>query len=234
MALPKLNAPKYTMTIPSTGFDVEYRPYLVREEKLLMIAMESEDEKQMVAAIRDIIESCTFNQVDINNLATFDIDYMFIKLRSKSVGESSTVQLTCTNCEHKNEYTVNLDNDVKVKKSPEKKIELTADTGLIMRHISMADYIDVVNSGKNFVDQQFDLIAKSIDSVYSGDEVFDVADQTDDEIIEFLESLNSEQFIKVKSFIENTPHAYANVAYKCESCGTEHEFELKGLRNFFS
>ena len=234
MALPKLNTPKYTMTIPSTGFEVEYRPYLVREEKLLMIAMESEDEKQMIGAVKDIIQACTFDKVDIQNLSTFDVEYMFIKLRSESVGENSEIIVKCKDCEHSNKYKANLDTDVKVSQGQDKKIQLTDDTGVIMKYVSMTDYMDVASSEKSTVEKLFDLMAKGIDSVYSGDEVFDAAEQTHDELVEFLESLNSEQYMKIRSFIENSPQAYADVHFNCESCGSENEFEMKGLKNFFS
>lgn len=233
MALPKLNTPKYTMTIPSTGLSVEYRPYLVREEKLLMIAMESEDENQMLGAVKDIIRECTFNQVNIDNLSTFDIEYMFIKLRAKSVGESSEIGIKCQSCEHLNKHKINLDDEVKVSKGQDKKIQLTEDTGVIMKYVSMTDYMDVVNSERSKIEKLFDLMAKGIDSVYSGDEVFDASEQTHDELVDFLESLNSEQYIKIRSFIENSPQACADVHFACEKCGSENEIELKGLKNFF-
>lgn len=234
MALPKLDTPKYKMTIPSTGETIEYRPYLVREEKLLMIAMESEDESQMVSATKDIISSCTFEKVDVNNLTTFDVEYLFMVLRSKSVGENVEIAINCDNCEHPNKYQINIDTDIQVKKGGDKKIQLNQDTGMIMRYPSMADYLDIVNSDRDEIDKIFDILAKSIESVYSGDEIYDASEQSQSELVDFLEHLSSDQYVKVREFLDNAPQAYATAKFKCESCGTDNEVEVKGLRNFFS
>jgi len=236
MGLPKINAPKYRMTIPSSGKEVEFRPYLVREEKILMMAMEAEDEKQMSTAITDIVEACTFGELNINKLALFDIEYMFSQLRAKSVGEKTKVLIPCSaeGCEEKNEVEINLETDIKVTDLPNNKIELTDNTGIIMKFPSVADYMDIVNSDKTTIDKIFLTVAASIDSIYSGDEMFDSADHSKDELIAFIENLNSDQFNKVKAYLDKSPYAYMNVNFKCSKCGHNNDIELKGLGNFFN
>jgi hypothetical protein len=233
MALPQLNVPKYELTIPSSGIVTEYRPYLVKEEKLLMLALESQDEKQMTKAVIDIIDSCTFNKLKMNSLTMFDVEYMFTKLRSKSVGETSKVTLPCETCEHRNETAIDLDM-VSVTEKPDTKIQLTDDTGIIMKFPSLADYLDVQNSDKEAIGKIFDIIAVSIDSIYSGDEMFDASSHSRAELIDFIESLSSEQFKMVQAFLDANPVAYINSSFKCEQCGTDNVIELKGLANFFS
>lgn len=233
MALPQLNVPKYELTVPSSGIAVKFRPYLVKEEKLLMIALESQDEKQMMSAIIDIIDTCTMNQLKMNSLTMFDIEYIFIKLRSKSVGETSKVKLPCTKCEHKNSVDIDLDL-INVTNKPETKIKLTEDTGLIMKFPALKDYQDIQNSDLNNVDKIFAIVVASIDSIYSGDEMFDTSSHSKKELLEFVESLSAEQFKKVQAFLDAMPAVYINVLFECEGCGEHNELELKGLANFFA
>jgi hypothetical protein len=232
MALPQLNVPKYDLSIPSTGVVVKYRPYLVKEEKLLMIALESQDEKQMTMAVTDIVDSCTMNQLKMHSLTMFDIEYIFTKLRSKSVGETAKVKLPCTKCEEKNSVDIDLEM-VQVTEKPDTKIQLTEDTGLIMKFPSLSDYQDVQNSDASNVDKIFAIIVSSIDSIYSGDEMFDTSSHSKKELLDFVESLSAEQFKKVQVFLDAMPAVYINALFECESCGEHNEIELKGLANFF-
>jgi hypothetical protein len=233
MALPKLNTPKYNLNVPSSGKDVEYRPYLVREEKILMIAMESEDTKQMSTALLSIIDSCT-EGLDIKNMAMFDVEYIFAKLRAKSVGETSEVSVKCEKCEADNKATISLDS-VSVTDMPTTKIELTPTTGLIMRFPSMKAYEDIENKKTTSnVDKIFSVIVSCIQSIYDGEELFDADSHTKAELGEFIESLNSEQFKKVQEFLDAMPQAYVMLDYICEACGEHHNSELKGMANFFA
>jgi|SaaInl59LU_5_DNA_1037362.scaffolds.fasta_scaffold09209_1 hypothetical protein len=232
MALPQLNVPKYDLSIPSTGVVVKYRPYLVKEEKLLMIALESQDEKQMTMAVTDIVDSCTMNQLKMHSLTMFDIEYIFTKLRSKSVGETAKVKLPCTKCEEKNSVDIDLEM-VQVTEKPDTKIQLTEDTGLIMKFPSLSDYQDVQNSDASNVDKIFAIIVSSIDSIYSGDEMFDTSSHSKKELLDFVESLSAEQFKKVQVFLDAMPAVYINALFECEGCGEHNEIELKGLANFF-
>lgn len=233
MALPQLNVPKYELSVPSTGEKVKYRPYLVKEEKVLMMALESQDEKQMIESIKDLISSCTDGVLRVNKLSMFDLEYIFTKIRTKSVGESTKVKVPCSKCEQLTEVDIDLEVGLKVSKGRDKKIELTDDTGLIMKYPSIDDYTDVVNSDASEIDKIFKLIVRSIDTIYSGDEVFEARTHSEKELISFIESLNSAQFIIVKDFFDNMPQASIDVDYKCESCGHENSMELKGMSNFF-
>jgi len=232
MALPKLNTPKYNLKIPSTGVEVTYRPYLVREEKILMIAMESEDQKSMSQALLEIIESCTTN-VSTPKLTMFDVEYIFAKLRAKSVGETSEVSVKCENCEADNKVNVNLEN-VSISDLPDTKIELTPTTGLVMRFPSMTDYTDVQNlDSLSNVDKIFAVIISSIESIYDGENLYDAKAHTKEELTEFVESLNTEQFKLIQTFLDSMPQAFVELKYSCTECGHDHDMELKGMMNFF-
>ena len=233
MALPQLNVPKYELTVPSTGKTVRYRPYLVKEEKLLMIAMEAQDERQMIGAIKDLIANCTDNEVNINKSKMFDLEYIFPTIRNKSVGESTKIKIPCEKCETSVEVDVDLETGLKVSEGRDKKIPLTADTGLIMKYPSIDDYMDISNSTDSEIDKIFKLIIRSIETIYSGDEVFDASTHSEKELTDFIESLDSSQFIIVKDFFDNMPQASIDVEYTCTSCGHDHKMELKGMANFF-
>jgi len=235
MALPKLDTPRYEMKIPSTNKKTVYRPYLVKEEKILMLAMESNDQTQMVRALKDVINSCTEGAIDVNELTMFDLEYVFMQLRSKSSGETTEVNIKCKSCETKNSVNINLSNvNVKVPKATELKIKLTDQVGLVMKYPSVSDMLDVQKSDDSEINKIFSVIAKSIDSIYSGDEVFDAKEQSADELKDFIDSLNSEQFNKIRNFIENMPAAATMVSFDCSKCSTHNEVEIKGLANFFS
>ena len=235
MALPQLNVPKYELTIPSTKEKIRYRPYLVKEEKILMMAMESGDEAQMINAIRDLIKNCTDGEADVSKLPMFDLEYIFAKIRTKAVGETTKIKVPCETegCESKVEVDVDMETGLRVTEGRNKKIELTGDTGLIMRYPTVDDYQDVVHSKDSEIDKVFKLIARSIETIYSGDEVFDAKTHSEKELVSFIESLNSAQFIIVKDFFDNMPQAAIDISYHCASCGNDHTMELKGLQNFF-
>lgn len=235
MALPKLDVPRYETTLPSTNKKLIYRPYLVKEEKVLMIAMESSDQTQMIRAIKDIITSCTEGTVDADDMTMFDLEYMFAQLRAKSVGETSKVVLPCQSCEEKNEVNIDLSKAVvDVPNEKSKKIKLTKDVSIILKYPSVSDIEKVQSSGKKEIDVIFDLIAASIDSIYYNEEIFDAKDQSKKELNDFIESLSSEQFNKIKEFIENFPTVKLTASFDCQSCNAHNDIELKGLNNFFA
>lgn len=235
MALPKLDTPRYEMKVPSTGKKVVYRPYLVKEEKVLMLALESTDESQMIRAIKDVISSCTEQSVDVEKMTMFDLEYIFMRLRGKSVGETTDVSIKCTSCEVKNDTKVNLENVVvNVPKESARKIKLTDAVGVIMKYPSVNEMLEIQSSNSTEVDKLFDVIAICIDSVYSGDEIFDSSSQSKKEIKDFIESLSSEQFNKVKDFIQDMPAATVAVDFTCSACNTHNQYDVKGLANFFS
>jgi len=230
MALPSLTSSKYELTVPSTNTRVEYRPYLVKEEKILMIAAESEDESQMIRGIKDIIKSCTFDKMNVDRLTMFDLEYIFTILRSKSVGESSNVSLVCVSCDEPNEVTINLDT-VTVTEGVDKNIKLTDTIGMVMKY----PYIDdVINAASDTdVEAAFELIVSCIDSIYEGDEMFGAEDQTREELMTFVESLNTQQFEKINKFVLGIPHAFIDAEFNCTKCKTHNEINIRGLANFF-
>jgi len=235
MALPKLDTPTYQLKVPSTGDPVSYRPYLVKEEKILMMAMESNDTNQMMNAVKNVIRSCTSDAVDVNTLAMFDIEYIFSQLRAKSVGEVSTIKVNCRKCESSNEVDVNLENvRVDIPESDIQTIALTDTVGVSLRYPSVDAMIKAQSDeSKSDVDRVFDLIIACVDSIYSGDEIFDAKEQSSKELKEFIESLNTQQFNKVRDFIETIPSAAIDVEFMCMSCSEHNTFEVKGLGNFF-
>ena len=235
MALPKLNSPTYELKVPSTGNNISYRPYLVKEEKILMMAMESNDNEQMMRAVKDVIRSCTSDSVNVDTLAMFDIEYIFTQLRAKSVGETSTVSVKCSECGSSNDVDVNLDEVyVNVPESTVHTIPLTDTVGVSLKYPSVNAMVKAQASDtKSEIDRVFDLIVACIDSIYSDDEIFDAKEQSEKELKEFIESLNTQQFNQVRDFIESIPSAAINVEFMCISCSKHNSFEVKGLGNFF-
>lgn len=234
MPLPTIETPTYELTIPSTGATVEYRPYLVKEEKILVLAMSSQDHKQMIRAIRDIITACTFNKVNVDSLRMYDLEYIFIKLRSVSVGGTSTIGMQCSSCEADNEVTINLDNvDVKNTETKEMKIKLTDKVGIVMKSPSVKSMMRSQITNGDEYEFIVNSVMSCIDSIYDDENMYDADDVTQEELRDFIESLSQEQFNKVNVFFEKTPALATTAHFKCSSCGTENEREIQGLQNFF-
>ena len=234
MALPKLNAPKYTMTVPSTKVTVDYRPYLVKEEKLLMMAAESKDEQAIIGAMKDLIETCTYGKVDPNKLTMYDLEYLFIKIRAKSVGESAKVKQACSSCDFKHEVTFNLDAVTVEQKDPDRgmNIELADGIGLTMCYPDVNDIADLGNGSD--IDKMMGMVKASIASIYSNEEVWNVKEQSKEEVTSFIDSLTSAQFTMIRDHLENMPAATITLDYKCSSCEADNHVVLTGAQNFFS
>ena len=239
MALPKINmAPKYSMTVPSTGEEVMFRPFLVKEEKVLMMAMETGDNKSSLTAIMDVIKSCVDADIDENDVTAFDVEYMFLQLRAKSIGETSKIGTACEQCNHEQMIVVPL-NDIQVKQPSEPLpdvIELTKDISIKMKWPSYRNLIDagVEPEKLNELDSVFKLIALCIDSVMTPEEQMKLSDESEEDQQEFLESLNSEQFTKIKEYVQNIPTVRYDVSVDCDGCGAKIEKPLTGIANFFS
>lgn len=237
MPLPKVESPKFDLTVPSSSARIQYRPYLVKEEKILMMAMESDDTNQMIRAVKDVISSCVETDgFDVNELALFDLEYIFTQLRSKSVGESATVGVKCKECDVKNDVDVQLDKVyVDVPSTDKKTIKLTDTIGVTLKYPSVnATVVAQGDTNKSNVERIFDLIVACIDSIYTQDEVFDASEQSEQELKDFIESLNTKQFNKIREFVETIPSASIDVDFMCTSCGKNNSFNIKGLGNFFS
>ena len=237
MALPRLNeSPQYTMKIPSTGEEIKYRPFLVKEQKVLLMAQESQDPKQVMTSLLTCIENCT-QGLDVSNLATFDTDYMFSQIRSKSVGESTSLIGVCKECEQENTVSIKLDTiEVDVDPKAKKDITLTSGITLRMKYPSYNDFIqaDVLNEDNTATEILLNTVIACMDSIMTEDDNILVKDESKEEIEEFLNSLTSEQFDMIADFVRTIPKMYHREVYSCSNCGTENELVLEGLNDFFS
>ena len=239
MALPKLNAvPKYDMVIPSTGKSVRFRPFLVKEEKVLMLAAESEDPKQMANALADMFLACVQEDIDKNTLTATDVEYGFLKIRAKSVGETTALKMTCTKCEHENEVKVNLD-EVEVPKAGKLKerVELEKNLFIELQQPTFSGVLNATNSedeNLTTIDRIFDIISEAITNIVTENENINARDVSKAELREFLESMSGEQFAKVRAFVEQLPRLQKEIKFKCESCGHDNKTTVEGIQAFLS
>ena len=234
MALPKLNVPRYSLILPSNGVKVKYRPFLVKEEKMLLLAMESEDQEQMAETITNLLESCT-NLTNVKDLATFDIEYLFLQIRSKSVGETVDVMMTCPDDEETQvKVTIPLDK-IEVQTDPEhsKELKLTPDVGLVMQYPSMEMFIKNNFADENQVENIFEIAADCIVQIFEGDEVYEAKESSKTELIEFIEQMNTQQFQDVQKFFETMPKLKYDVKFTNPKTKKKHTVSLDGLAAFF-
>ena len=236
MALPKLNAPKYTMTVPSTKVTVDYRPYLVKEEKLLMMAMESGKSSDITQAVKDIVLECTFNKLDISKLPMFDVEYVFLNIRAKSVGEISKLKVLCQD-DKKTYANVEVDLskiEVQVDDNHTNKIELSDEMGVIMKYPSI-DSFSAAGIAEITASNMLDVVVACISQIYDkkGEEVYDSKDSTEKELIEFVEQLNTKQFAEVQKFFDTMPKLRHEVTVKNPKTKKESKIVLTGLNDFF-
>ena len=240
MPLPKIATPSYELELPSTGKTIQYRPFLVKEEKLLVIALESEDTKQITNAIKAVIRSCVLTKgVKVESLPTFDIEFLFLNIRGKSVGEEIDVNLICPDDnETEVNVSINLD-DIQVKKPEGHSNQIKLDNDLMMelKYPSLNEFIknnfDPNDLSKNPMEQSFDLVGSCIDKIYNQDEVWAAADCTKKEISDFLDSMNSSQFKEVENFFESMPKLSHTVKITNPNTKVESDIVLEGLASFF-
>ena len=239
MPLPKIATPTYELELPSTGETIQYRPFLVKEEKVLVIALESQDTKQITNSIKTVIKNCILTKgIKVESLPTFDIEYLFLNIRGKSVGEEIDVNIICPDDEETQvSVTINLD-DIQVIKSDEheKRIKLDKSIMMEMRYPSLDQFIknNFEFDDKTSMDQSFELISSCIDKIYTEDEVWVAADCTKKEINEFIESMNSSQFKGIEKFFETMPKLSHTVKVKNPNTKVESEVVLEGLASFFA
>lgn len=238
MALPKIAAPQYTLKLPSTGKSVKFRPFLVKEEKLLLMAMETSDENSTIETIKQIIKDCTNISVPIDSLPTFDIEYIFLKIRSKSVGESSKVILTAPD-DGETEVTVDINLaaiEVSEDDEHDKTIKLSDTMGMVMKYPSLDTFVKMNITGddeRDEITQVFDLASDCIDNIYDENQVYPGADSSKKEKIEFLEQLTSEQFQMVQKFFETMPKLMHEVEVVNPNTNVTSTVTLEGLASFF-
>ena len=239
MPLPTIVTPTYELELPSTGKKIKYRPFLVKEEKLLVLALETEDTKQISTAIKTVLKNCIQTRgVKVENLPTFDIEYLFLNIRGKSVGEEVEVNLIAPDDEVTQvPVTINID-DIKIQKSEDhtNKVKLDAELVMEMKYPSLDQFI---KSNFDFteevsMDQSFDLIASCIDKIYNQEEVWSTSDCTKKEVKEFLEQMNSMQFKEIEKFFETMPKLSHSVTFTNPKTKVESTVSLEGLSSFFA
>ena len=238
MPLPKIATPTYELVLPSTDQTIQYRPFLVKEEKLLVIALESEDNKQITTAIKAVLKNCVLTKgIKVEQLPTFDIEFLFLNIRGKSVGEELEVNIVCPDDE-KTQVTVDINlDDIQVQKNEEHNKQIKLDDNLMMemKYPSLDQFIknNFDFNEKNQMDQSFQLIASCIDKIYSEEEVWATADCTKKEVNEFLESMNSSQFKLIEKFFETMPKLQHTIEVTNPKTKVKSEVVLEGLASFF-
>ena len=236
MALPKIAVPKFKLKLPSNGKEVYYRPFLVKEEKTLLMAVEGGEDTDITESVINIIESCVEYDGNIRDLPFFDIEYMFVNLRARSVNNIISLKLrhgTSTECTHVTDFELNLE-DVKVNfpEDVSDKIMLSEDVGLVLRYPRLSDVSglgETIRSSK--VELIFDEISNNIVSVFDNENVYE--DFTKEEMVDYLGQLNKEQFMKIIEFFEKSPTVSYDIKYTCSECGKEEFIPLRGLNSFF-
>ena len=235
MALPKLNdKPKYELVIPSTESRVRFRPYLVKEEKVLMMALESQDKVSALNAVVDTIIACVDDTIEKKNLTLFDIEYMFIMIRSKSVGEVTDIGIKCQHCEAVNTVPIKLD-DVEIKRNENQshEIDLEENISLKMKYPNFTDVLKSEESEGSETDKAFDMIGKCIEAVVTEEEHISMSEVSQNEVNDFIESLNTTQFGLIRTFIENMPKVQKEIQFTCASCKELNDITLQGIDDFF-
>ena len=236
MALPVLTVPTYELEVPSTDEKVKYRPFLVKEEKLLLIAIESEDNGEIVQAVKTIVDECTFNKLNLGKMPIFDVEYIFLNIRAKSVGETTNLRLLCPD-DRETYAKVEIDLTevlVQVDEGHTNKIELTDEMGIIMQYPNIDSMVDVGIAEIN-ASNMLDVISTCIDRIYDkgGEEVHMAVDSTKKELVEFIEQLNTKQFQDVQVFFDTMPKLKHTVKVKNPKTEVESNVTLSGLNDFF-
>ena len=238
MPLPKIATPTYELELPSTGKTIKYRPFLVKEEKVLVIALESEDTKQITNAIKAVLKNCVLTKgIKVETLPTFDIEYLFLNIRGKSVGEELEVNIVCPDDGETNvPIFIDLDS-IQVERDDDhtNQIKLDDDLMMEMKYPSLEQFIknNFDFEEGNQMDQSFELIATCIDKIYNEDEVWATADCTKKEVKEFLESMNSSQFKEIEKFFESMPKLKHTIDVTNPKTKVKSEVVLEGLASFF-
>lgn len=231
MALPKLETPTYELTQPSTGKKIRYRPFLVKEHKVLLSMVEA-SEDEVARIVKELVDVCTFNQLKIEDVPHFDIEYIFMMLRAKSIGEKVDVVITCANCGEKYDSSFNIE-DITVEKKEKisDKVMITDSIGIQLRYPNFTNVVKIFDSDD--IKHIFDLVKSCIRGVFDSDNFYDIREQTDQEINEFLESLTKEQFEKIEQFFVESPKVVQQIESDCPHCQHHNYSRIQGLQNFF-
>ena len=240
MALPINPTPIYTAKVPSTNKDFKYRPFFVREEKALMIAQQSEDSGIMLDTIKEVIKACAKTPIDVDKLASFDIEYLFLQLRANSVGELVDLMFACDvdhgddNEKALSKVSINLmDAKVKFSDNHSAKIPLFGDVGVLMKYPSVDTLKKIQSADVNDVDAMFDIVVDCIDSIYDSNQMFAAREQKREELLEFLNNMTTQQFTKIQEFFQTMPQLRVDIQYTCPVCKRVHNKYMEGLASFF-
>lgn len=237
MSLPVYNTPVYNLTMPSSGKIIKFRPFLVKEEKALLIAQQSEDASVMIDTLKQVIKACVKDSIDVDTMPTFDLEYVFVQIRAKSVGEIVELMLRCNTCDDPKAVSrVSVDlTQLEVIKTTDNnpKIDLFDDVGIMfkfptMKLLSKLEVADITD-----IDSVIDVIADCVDYIYNSSEVFHAKEQTKEELVIFLNNLNSKQFAKIQKFFETLPRLKCELNFVCPICSVPQKSVLEGLNSFF-
>jgi hypothetical protein len=246
MGLPRIAVPEYSLILPSTGKEIKYRPFLVKEEKILLMAMESENSQEVITATTNVIKNCVFGEIDVDTLPTFDIEYIFLWLRGRAKGEKIELNYKCPKCEEQIPLSFNIE-DVKIHRNDkhEQKIQVNEELGVMMKYPNMALQVLLESSQeKNQIEQLFMTIRLCIDYIYDNEKMYSSKDHTEQELVDFLESLSDNQFQKLSKFFETMPKLQHEIELNCLNnksdknkkkvvCGYKEPLVLEGLQSFF-
>lgn len=232
MNIPSVKVPTYTMTLPHSQKEVKFRPYVVKEEKLLILAKDSNDKKMMTETVIDIIKNCTFNEIDAETAPLFDVQYAFLQIRSKSVGETLDITSKCRSCSQETNITLKLD-DFALKTTPghTNKLQLDSDFIVVMNYPTLKHFT-ALSETKND-EETYNVIAECIDTIYSNEEVFKNGPGKTKEFRTFIDELTVKQFEKLESFFLTMPVLHKNIEYDCAKCQTHNLTHIDGITNFF-
>lgn len=237
MTLPKLGYPTFELELPSTGKTVRYRPFLVKEEKVLLLALESKDEKQITSAVKDLIKNCCISRIKVETLPSFDLEYLFLKIRAASIGETITLSVTCQDDDKTVvEHVINI-NEVEVFKPEghDKKIMFDDESGIIMNYPSMQQFVDREFLQKDMqTEEVYGFIAGSIEQIFQGQDVYDSSTTSKKEFKDFVDSLTTKQFEKIQQFYSTAPKLQHSFTVVNPNTGVESEFTIEGLQSFFA
>ena len=237
MALPSIATPTYELELPSTKKKIKYRPFLVKEEKVLLLATESDDPKEVKEAVKTIVRNCVLSRIKVEDLTTFDLEFLFLKIRAASVGEEVQMKITCLDDnETRVDHTIDISEvEVHVPEGHDPKIKLTDSVGMIMKYPGLEEFVNLTLLGLNMddPDEVFNTVARCIDQIYEGDEVYDDSTTTHEEKVQFVEGLTQKQFESVQKFFTTMPVLRHQFKVTNPKTGVESTYTLEGLQSFF-
>lgn len=236
MALPKINStPEYELVIPSTKERVQFRPFVVKEQKVLLIALESRDQKQILNAITNTIEACLKKEINVSNLASYDLEYIFTQIRAKSVGEVSNIRIKCSKCEEFNDYSIDLTTLTVESPSTQNTVKLTDQVTVKLKTPSYGTMLSnqSLSKAKTQTEALIEMLIMSLDSLQTEEDNISFKDEKREDVLDFIDNLNSTQLTDLLAWVNTMPTLKHNAVFTCSSCSHENSTTLQGLSDFF-